>query len=78
MTEAKRQLFWNDGDVDTLAVVNRNTATYISTDFMLGNYMSLEICFKRTSITDTWHVIAEFMPISLLSFNDFRTEQQQA
>lgn len=39
MTEAKRQLFWNDGDVDTLAVVNSNTATYISTDFMLGNYM---------------------------------------
>lgn len=60
--KGSKQLFWLDNiNVDpTLAVVNNHEGTYISTDFMLGNYMSLEMCFKRTSTTDSGQVIVGF------------------
>lgn len=70
--ESAKQILWNSSVAidDTLAVVNNNEATYIPTNFMLGNYMTLEMCFKRISLTDTGHVIVGFMRQASLYHDD--------
>ena len=49
MNIASRQEFWNTyTDFSKYCIVNDNATTYIETDFMLGDNMTLEVCFKRT------------------------------
>lgn len=52
--ESSKQLFWLDNiNVDpTLAAVNSGTANFV-TDFLLGDQMALEVCFKKTSDFDS-------------------------
>lgn len=52
MGVADRQSMWKSRFDDSLAIVNNGTG-YIETDFMLGDQMTLEVCFKKTSTTRT-------------------------
>ena len=65
---SSKQLFWLDNNVDpTLAVVNSGTA-YFVTDFLLGDQMTLEVCFKKTSTVRTG---ALFVGIGGTGGNDY-------
>lgn len=52
MGVADRQSMWKSGFDDSLAILNNGTG-FIETDFMLGDYMTLEVCFKKTSTVRT-------------------------
>ena len=59
--ESSKQLFWLDNSsVDpSLAVVNSGTANFV-TDFLLGDQMALEVCFKKTSDFDSGITLAGY------------------
>ena len=59
MEAAARQNFWKNGFDDSLAIVNNGTG-YIETNFMLGDQMTLEVCFKKTSTVRTGYVFTGF------------------
>lgn len=48
MEYASKNLFWVDDTYADYAVVNEVDSTLLSTDFLLGDQMSLEVCFKLT------------------------------
>ena len=59
MGVADRQSMWKSRFDDSLAIVNNGTG-YIETDFMLGDQMTLEVCFKKTSTVRTGYVFVGF------------------
>lgn len=71
---AAKQLFFSSDDVDysEYAVVNDSNACIV-TDFMLGDCMTLDVCFKRThsSSYDTGNILVGIVPSSS-DWEDFR------
>lgn len=71
---AAKQLFFSSDGVDysEYAVVNDSNACIV-TDFMLGDYMTLDVCFKRThgSSYDTGSILVGTVPSSS-DWEDFR------
>ena len=48
MEQAAKNLFWVDESYSDYCIVNESDQTILSADFLLGDQMSLEVCFKLT------------------------------
>ena len=71
MQQAAKLILWQDKKYSDFCVVNDNNA-YILTDFMLGDQMTMEVCFKRTTDINTGLVtVGTFMP-GVQDYQDYR------
>lgn len=66
---AKQLFFSSDVDYSEYAVVNDSNACIV-TDFMLGDYMTLDVCFKKIDSSATGLVLVGYE--STVDYRDYR------